>query len=372
MSGADRYCTECLITGSGLDQAALRNELAQFGSSVVVIGNAVKLRLHVHVSAPEQVFSLARRHGRVSAEKADDMFRQERTLQTPGRQVAIVTDSAADLPAAVCDEHGIQMVPLRVIFGAESHLDKVGLRPAEFFAELARNPEHPKTSQPSPGDFRRVFELLCSHFEQVLVICLDARLSGTHQAAVAAAGRSGRPGQVNVLDSRNASVGLGLVVQSAAEAASGGADPESVTAVARHAIENTRTYGLVPDLSHALRGGRIPPAWRWLGSWLPVSFVLGLDAGRVRMRGLGLRSGNRVEALLKPALRDMQQSSRGADQRVRVLIAHAAAPLLAEELRRQCLAHFPAAESISITELGPAVGVHGGPGTLVLAVQTHS
>lgn len=368
-SADGRYCTECLVTGSGIDQAALRGELAQLGSSVVVIGNDTRLRLHVHVSAPQRVFSLARRYGAVSAEKADDMLRQERSLQAQDRRVAIVTDSAADLPAAVCDELGIQMVPLRVIFGTESHLDKVGLQPAEFFAELARNPEHPRTSQPSPGDFRRVLELLCSHFEHVLVICLDARLSGTHQAAVAAAARSGRPGQVSVLDSRNVSAGLGLVVRSAAEAAGSGADPASVTAAAKRAIDNTRTYGLIPDLRHALRGGRIPSAWRWLGSWLPVGFVLGLDAGRIRMRGLVTRSGDQTAALLKPALRDLAAYPAQSSPRVRLLIAHAAAPELAEALRASCLAQFPPVASIEVTELGPAVGVHGGPGTLALAVQ---
>lgn len=369
VSDTDRYCTECLISGSAIDQAGLRAELTQLGSSVVVIGNPTKLRLHVHVGEPEQVFSLARRYGQVSVEKADDMRRQERSLQTQNRRVAIVTDSAADLPAAVCDELGIQMVPLRVIFGGQSYLDKVGLRPADFFVELARNPDHPKTSQPSPGDFRRVFELLCSHFEHVLVISLAARLSGTHQAAVTAAGRSGGPGQVVVLDSRNVSAGLGLVVQSAAEAAASGADTAAVTATALRAIENTRTYGLVPDLSHAVRGGRIPSAWRRLGSWLPLSFVLSLDAGRVRIRGLGLRSSDRVEALLKPALRDVQRLSRGSLPRVRLRIAYTASLALAEELRRQSLLRFPAVESIDITELGPAVGVHGGPGTLVLAMQ---
>jgi fatty acid-binding protein DegV len=84
--------------------------------------------------------------------------------------------------------------------------------------------------------------------------------------------------------------------------------------------------------------------------------------------GCAVETGSRL--LLKPALRDVQRAARGADQRVRLLIAHAAAPLLAEELRRQCLARFPAVESIDITELGPAVGVHGGPGTVALAVQT--
>jgi fatty acid-binding protein DegV len=135
------------------------------------------------------------------------------------------------------------------------------------------------------------------------------------------------------------------------------------------AIENTRTYGLIPDLRHALRGGRIPPAWRWLGSWLPVGFVLGLDAGRIRMRGLKTRSGDQVAALLKPALRDIAALSPGASPRVRLLIAHAAAPELAEAMRARCLAQFPAVESIEVTELGPAIGVHGGPGTLALAVQ---
>jgi DegV family protein with EDD domain len=372
VSGADRYCTECLISGAGIDQAALRAELAAIGSSVVVIGNAAKLRLHVHVSEPKQVFHIARRHGLVSAEKADDMLRQERSLQAQNRRVAIVTDSAADLPAAVWDELGIQMVPLRVTFGTQSHLDKVGLRPTDFFTELARNPEHPKTSQPSPGDFRRVFELLCSHFDHVLTISLTASLSGTHQAAVAAAGRSGRPGQVTVLDSRNVSAGLGLVVQAAAEAACGGAEAPAVRTAARLAIANTRTYGAVPDLTHAVRGGRIPQPWRWVGSWLPVTFILGLDAGRLRMRGIRLRGGDRVAALLKPALRDVRQQSSGPVPAVRLLIAHAAVPSLAEALRIQCMAQFPAVESIAVTELGPAVGVHGGPGTLVLAVQTRS
>jgi DegV family protein with EDD domain len=204
----------------------------------------------------------------------------------------------------------------------------------------------------------------------VLVICLTARLSGTHQAAVAAAGRSGRPGQVTVLDSRNVSAGLGLVVQWAAEVAGQGADAAEVTAAAHRAIANTRTYGLVPDLRHALRGGRIPEAWRWLGRWLPVTFVLGLDAGRIRLRGLGLRSSDRVAALLKPVLGDLRVGSGDALPRLRLLIAHAAAPELADELRRQCLLCLPALESIDVTELGPAVGVHGGPGTLVLAVQS--
>ena len=371
VSGTDRYCTECLITGSDIDRAALRAELAALGSSVVVIGNAAKLRLHVHVAAPEQVFRLARRHGLVSAEKADDMLRQERSLQAQNRRVAIVTDSAADLPAAVWDELGIQMVPLRVIFGAQSHLDKVGLRPADFFAELARNPEHPTTSQPSPGDFRRVFELLCSHFEHVLTISLTARLSGTHQAAVAAASRSGKPGSGD----------RARQPQCIGRARTGGAGcgrsrVQWRGSTGSHRCCHTRQSGIHAPTAqsrtsaHAVRGGRIPQPWRWLGSWLPVTFIIGLDAGRIRMRGIRLRSSDRVAALLKPALRDVPSKSAGSPQPR----APADRPRCRTGARRRAAQAVPGAVpgrgiASAITELGPAVGVHGGPGTLVLAVQ---
>jgi uncharacterized protein len=109
------------------------------------------VRLHVHVDDPEVAFDIARRHGELAAQKADDMSRQERVLRAGGQRVAVVADSGADLPEALWDEYGIHLVALRVQFGDHSYLDKAGLTPAGFFAELARNPHHPKTSQPPPG-----------------------------------------------------------------------------------------------------------------------------------------------------------------------------------------------------------------------------
>ncbi|MEO8444130.1 MAG: DegV family protein, partial [Gammaproteobacteria bacterium] len=282
-----RFCTECLITGAQVDRDGLRSELAGIGSSVVVVGGATKARIHVHVNDPEAAFALARRYGKVSAEKADDMIRQERSLLADGRRVAIVADSGADLPMAVWDEYGIQMVPLRVNFGNESHLDKVGMTATGFWAELARNPLHPKTSQPPPGDFRRAYELLSSHFEQVVAISLTGRLSGTYQAALSAASRVTKPEQLTVVDSRNVSVGHGLIVLCAAEQAQAGKSGPEVVAAVERAIARTRTYGAVPDLSYTVRGGRIRQPWRALAGALPLSFLLGMEAkGGVKVRGI--------------------------------------------------------------------------------------
>jgi len=368
--GQHRYCTECLVVGAGLDAAALRAELAEVGSSVVVVGNAGKLRLHVHVDDPAAAFAIARRHGTVQAEKADDMFRQERSLAADGRRVAIVTDSAADLPAEVWDNYGIHIVPLRVNFGARSYLDKTGLAPAEFYRELRHNPEPPRTSQPPPGDFRRAFELLSSHFEAVVAVTLTRRLSGTYQATVTAAGRMAEPSRITVVDSRSASAGQGLVVLAAAEAARGGLGPEAVATAVREAAARTRAYGYVPDLRHAVRGGRIGKPWSWLARVMPLGFVVATDGdGGIRVRGVVWRGTDPVGPLVAAARRDLAGSTVGAAPSRRIAIAHADVPALAEALRAACARDLRPLDATYITELGPAFAVHGGPGTLVLAVQ---
>ena len=365
-----RYCTECLIIGAKVDRDGLRTELARIGSSVVVVGGATKARLHVHVNDPVEAFTIARRYGQVSAEKADDMLRQERSLQPDGRRVAIVADSGADLPVATWDEFGIQMVPLRVTFGSESHLDKVGMTASRFWAELARNPVHPKTSQPPPGDFRRAYELLSSHFEHVVAISLTGRLSGTYQAALSAASRVSKPAQLSILDSKNVSVGHGLVVLTAAENAQAGKPAAEVIAAVEHAVAHTRTYGALPDLSYVVRGGRIPKPWRWIARILPLGFLLSTDdRGGVKVRGILRRGSNRVSALVRLASQDRLLKSGLTP--LRFAIAHSDTPAAAETLRAACVAAFPNLESIRIADLGPAYGVHAGPGALALAVQEY-
>jgi hypothetical protein len=365
-----RYCTECLVTGQNVDRNGLRAALAAIGSSVVVVGSAAKARLHVHVNDPVEAFGIARRFGKVSSEKADDMIRQERSLAANGRRVAIVADSGADMPRETWDDYGIQMVPLRVNFGDESYLDKVGMSAEGFFQELARNPVHPKTSQPPPGDFRRAFELLSSHFEHVVAVSLTGRLSGTMQAAMSAATRISKPEQVTVVDSRNVSVGMGLVVLAAAEAAWAKLPKDAVLRHSERAAERTRTYGAVPDLSYAVRGGRIRQPWRSIAGILPLSFLLSTDAkGGVKVRGVMRRSSDRIGALVRVISHDRLLKS--SDAKLRFAIAHTDIPEAAAALETALRASFDNIESVHIAVLGPAYGVHAGPGALAVGVQEY-
>ena len=155
-----RFCTECIVSGERLDRAEIKRVLSRIGTSVMVIGGARRLRVHAHVRRPPELFTAMENFGQISSQKADDMMRQELALRDRVRRVAVVTDSAADLPQSVWDELAIHMVPLRVNFGGQSYLDKSGLDSATFISELATRPETPSTSQPPAGDFRRVFEFL--------------------------------------------------------------------------------------------------------------------------------------------------------------------------------------------------------------------
>lgn len=368
-----RYCTECLVKARSdhdIDLRQLREQLSLIGTSLVVGGSKRKAKIHIHVDDPQTVFGLAAEYGEVSAEKADDMLQQQRAAHHGGAQrVAVVTDSGADIPEAISERLGIHMVPVRVHFGNQSFLDKVSLTSAEFYREIVNNPVHPKTSQPPPGDFRRMFEFLSSHFSGVVSINLTSLQSGTHNAALTAAQRMTSPERpIVVVDSRNASIGEGLVVIAAAEAAAAGADLTTVSQVARRAVEQTQTFALIRDIGYAVRGGRIPASVGRLAKWLRLNVILRTTDGRVAAGGALL--GN--HALLSRFVRFVRKRvTPKAQDRLRILIAHGAAETQAEVVKQKVLSAFAEQriEFCEITDVGSAIGVHGGPGTLIVAVQ---
>ena len=370
-----RYCTECLITASSesqLDLRQLREQFAERGASLVISGNKQKARIHIHTNTPDEVFRLAATYGLVSAQKADDMQLQQSAAHHKRTQkIAIVTDSGADIPDAFIDRLGIMMVPVRIQFGARSYLDKVSMTPSEFYQELAVNAEHPKTSQPPPGDFRRMFEFLASHYEGVVSVNLTARHSGTWDAATKAADRVSPEGKpIKAIDSRNASVGQGLITIAAAEAAEGGGDIEAVSSAAHAALNCTRTFALLKDIKFAVRGGRVPAIVGTIAKWLRLNVILHTHPdGRIAAGSGLIGKVNLRQRFAKHVAKQVRGVA--ADEKLRLLVGHGdqqdEAQLLKADLLRLLDPKY--IEWIEVTDMSPAVGVHGGPGTLIVAVQ---
>ncbi len=361
-----RYCTECTITGDAIDRRKLREEASALGSSLVVAGTAQKVRLHIHTNEPPRLFTLAARHGAVGNEKADDMQRQqEMAHHAVRRKVAVVTDSAADLPDSVLEALDIHVVPVRVHFGTRSFLDKVGLSSEEFFRELAVNPLHPKTSQPPPGDFRRAFEFLGSHYQAVVYVGLMAKVSGTFQSAQTAASRVRTRAKILTLDSGTAALGEGLIAMHAAEVAAAGGDAEAVKQAAMDSASRTRTWGLLVTLEFSVRGGRVPRWVKIVADLLRLTPVLAVRSGG----GLGI--GGVLFGRRNPYRRFGKLLRRRLDpsRRWRIGISHANVPEGAVQVRDAIAEGLPRAEILPVIPLGTALGVHGGPGCIVVAAQ---
>ncbi|MEX0733932.1 MAG: DegV family protein [Steroidobacteraceae bacterium] len=361
-----RYCTECTITGDAIDRRKLREEASALGSSLVVAGSQRKIRLHVHTNEPSRLFALAARYGTVGGEKADDIQRQqEMAHHASRRRVAVVTDSAADLPESVLEALDIHVVPVRVHFGTRSFLDKVGLSSEEFFRELAANPLHPKTSQPPPGDFRRAFEFLGSHYQAVVYVGLMARVSGTFQSAETAAGRARTRARVLTLDSGTAALGQGLIVMRAAEAAAAGGDAETVRQAAIAAAGRTRTWGCLVTLKFAVKGGRVPPSIKILADLFRITPILAVRAdGSLGIGGVLFGRRNPYRRFGKLLRRRLDPARRW-----RIGISHANVPDGAARVRDAIAEGLPRSEILPIIPLGTALGVHAGPGSVVVAAQ---
>lgn len=360
-----RFCTECIVTGTDIDRRKLRERLVELGDSLVLAGTKRKAKIHIHVNDPTAVFDIGRRFGAVSAEKADDLHRQQHSSHDSSRRFAVITDSAADIADEDLERLDIHMVPCRIQFGERGYLDKVSITSAEFFAELERNPNHPTTSQPAPGDFRRQFQFLASHYPDVLSINLTGAASGTLEAARSAAGRTNAPGRIHVINSLNASLGQGLLAVFAAECAASGVPVETAIRSVQALIPRTRSYAILNNLDYAVRGGRIPKWVRTVARLLRVIPIIRTTPdGKIRLSGFFFGKHKRIEKFaLHVARREGRQGC------LNVAIGHATSPADARELERKLRERLPCITRLTTTELGAALGAHGGPGTLVIGTQ---
>ncbi len=362
-----RYCTEALLEGDAIDRDAVRREVALLGDSIVLAGGAARVRLHVHTNEPEKLFAVVAQFADVAQTKVEDMRAQHESRFDQNRlsRVGVVTDSTCDLPAALLEEFGVGVVPVRVFFGSENYLDKVTISPSEFYARFSVTDEAPKTSQPPPADFTQVYENVAAHAGSIVSVHLSAGVSGTYQAATVGARPVGKT-KITHVDSRNVSVGLGLVVRATAEAAAAGRTAEEVAQVARDTADRVRTFIAVPTLKHLVRGGRVSPLKGLVARVLGLLPVLTMSRDGVAVPAGKARGYAAARRKMMSLVFDEAGERVSASRRFGV--AHCDAEDAAEEVAREIRAHYPESD-VMIVECGPALGAHGGPGALAVAVM---
>lgn len=273
--------------------------------------------------------------------------------------VAIVTDSTADLPPNLAEELDVRVVPLTVSFGTESYLDGVTIKGEEFYQRLQSEKVFPTTAQPSVGAFVEAYRDLAQRAEGILSIHLSSTLSGTYNSAVQAeAELAGSGAPISVIDSRHVSMGLGLIVVELAKAARDGAGVPALNRLAEDLIPRTRIYFMVDTLEYLHRGGRIGRASAFLGSLLRFHPLCEIKDGAVeplerpRSRRKGIQRLRELADDAKPVAAASVVGSADPD----------AARALADGIADIC-----ADRGVIVSEFGPVVGAHAGPGTIGFA-----
>lgn len=265
--------------------------------------------------------------------------------------VRVVTDSACDLPPELCDERGIEVVPLTVRFGDEELVDRVELSNADFWKRLETTATLPETAAPSVGTFEETFRRIADDgADGIVCISLSSRLSATMQSAQVASKALDGLCPIAVIDSCSASMGTGSHVLHAARRAEQSADLGTIVQEVELRRDRQHLFATLDTLEFLRRGGRIGAAQAMFGSMLSIKPIITVEegavapAGRVRTRSKALRF-----------LLDQVKESSVEE----ICVLHSQAPDVGEFL--EMLEPLVPGAEIIVGEIGPVVGVHTGP-----------
>lgn len=361
-----QYCTECIISGNEIDRRKIKEILLKHGNSIVVAGTKNKIKAHIHTDNPSFVFDEMKKFGTISSEKADDMKKQNKIIKNQNKSFAVITDSAADITDEDIEELDINIIPIRIQLGQKSYLDKVTITPDEFFKELLVNTAQPTTSQPSVGEFRRHFQYLASHYNNVLSISVTGSISGTLQASESAAKKIKADGNIFTYNSLNASLGQGQIAVYAAKCAKNGKDIHSTLEELNTIRKNTITFGLIPNLKFAVQGGRVPKTVKLIADIFRLTPILvSTDDGFIVTKKFLFGKNHILKRFAKYIAKNTS-----CNKKINISIGHAIAYEDAKTLKKFLETEIEQINELKITELGTAIGVHGGPGAIVVGVQT--
>jgi DegV family protein with EDD domain len=273
--------------------------------------------------------------------------------------VKIVTDTLSDITADLAAQLGITVIPLYVRFGEDMYRDRIDITSEDFYRRLVNEPKLPSTTQPSPNDFTEVFSKLAEQTDEILVITVSSKMSGTSQSAIQAKEIMKGKVKIEIIDSLHVAMAEGLVVVAAANAARQGGDLAKIAGVARSALSRVHLVAYFDTLKYLAKGGRIGKASGLVGSLLSVKPILTIKEGemapltRVRSLSAGLdylynfaANYSKIEALA---------------------MEHATTTVEADKLVERLNAIHPK-EKIYRSVISPVVGTYSGPGALALTV----
>lgn len=277
----------------------------------------------------------------------------------------IVTDSTSDIPEELVSKYDIHVVPLRLMFGEDTFQDGVDISAEVFYKRLVQSEQLPTTSQASPADYMQVYENIMTQHpgSPIISLHISSGLSGTYQSAVLAKSLMEDPPEITVVDSKSASYGFGLLVVHAARLAAEGQSVDEILSSVEKMRQQRKLYFLVDTLEYLQKGGRIGKAAAVIGNLLNIKPILSIDEEGI------IYAVEKVRGRKKAIARMIErfQEDLGGIQNINVAVGHTADPASADPVLEELSRHYSLGEVV-LTNVGPVVGTHVGPGTLAVFI----
>jgi DegV family protein with EDD domain len=282
------------------------------------------------------------------------------------KKVALITDSVASLPAEIKQRYDVTIMPLNISFNGKLYRDGVDLSPTEAYRMLQEKPEQFFASPASIGEYLNIFKATAETAEGILCITLSSRLSGMNNAARLAISQyleDSPQVPVELLDSRNAAAGEGLIVSAAIEASISGKNLSEVSRIAQEVKDKVNVAAVLETIRYVYRTGRIPKMTARFGSFLNIRPLITIAEGRVKVTGLARDRESGVAGIIK------QMKSNVQSRPVHIGIAHADDLEAGERLKEQLRSEFNCVE-LWLTDFSPVMAYATGTGVLLVAYYT--
>ncbi|HCM87218.1 MAG TPA: DegV family EDD domain-containing protein [Enterococcus sp.] len=358
-----RYCTEILLDQVALSKSELQQKLRPFGDSLIVAVNRGKARIHIHSNQPDEVLKYLSGVGQPIQQKADDMLLQYQVNKQRKASIALVTDSIADIPADYLLENQIHVLPMNILMGDTSYIDKITLQTKQFFDLDRQTDGRATSSQPTLKTVENLFSFLETRYEAILVITVAGKLSGTYYTVKEAAKRN-RTIPIEVIDSRQNSAAQGLLVMNANEWIQAGVPFTEIASRVVEKREQLKILVSVDDLDPMIQSGRIPQFVGKVAKRVNLKPIVSLDDfGEGKLSNFAFsRSGNEKKIFRELSKVNEQHTIK------RYVIIHAnneeKAKLWGRKLREQ-LALSPS----YITDSSTVIAMSAGAGSVAVAYE---
>ena len=360
-----RYCSEAIIKNLSTNLDNIKAILGRYGDSIVVAGSEELTRLHVHTNDPDILFNRLSEYGTITYQKVDDMLRQHEILSNRKWNIALVSDSTCDLSEELIDEYQIHILPMNLSFGENQYLDKVTIKPNKFYDLLNSEADFPMTSQINEQAFTNLYSQLVSEYDAIIAIHLTDKFSGTYSNSVKAAERIMKESNkaIHVIDSKNLSGALGLLVLKAARFIEAGSDVDTVVSMINQDISNTKIFVSVKDLKYMIKGGRVSKNKGFIAKMLGINPIVSMDSDGNSLlfgKAFGQKSG------LKKIYKQIEVLTQ--DKTVwNYIILHA--HNLDEVKEVEVKIHdMTGKHPVSIVDISPVIGMHAGNGAIAVSL----